>query len=286
MTRETGHPLAIVCRVLAAPRSTVYARRLSDGTTRPGPATDIADSDLLVLIRRVLADSPFCGEGYRKVRARLRRQHELRVSGKRVLRLMRRHGLLAPQRERRRRVERPHVGSIVPDRPNVRWGADATMAWTRHDGWVWVFGLVDHYTAEGWAHVAKVGDRFAALQPIYDAVVERFGELSADVARGVALRHDWGSQFRSHHFTGSLHWLGITDDPAYPGEPEGNGCVERWIRTLKEQCLWARLYEDVDDLRRAVAEFCSTYNTQWLIERHGHRTPKEAYLDSITSAAA
>jgi len=23
----------------------------------------------------------------------------------------------------------------------------------------------------------------------------------------------------------------MSDDPAYLGEPEGNGCVERWIRT-------------------------------------------------------
>jgi hypothetical protein len=27
-----------------------------------------------------------------------------------------------------------------------------------------VFACVDHYTGEAWAHVAKVGDRFAALQ--------------------------------------------------------------------------------------------------------------------------
>jgi hypothetical protein len=36
------------------------------------------------------------------------------------------------------------------------------MAWTYSDGWVWVFAVVDHYTAEAWAHVGKVADRFAA----------------------------------------------------------------------------------------------------------------------------
>ena len=78
-------------------------------------------------------------------------------------------------------------------------------------------------------------------------MVERFGQLGADVARGLAVRHDWGSQYRSVHFQGSLRWLGIVDDPAYVGEPETNGCAERWIKTLKEQCLWARLYEGLDD---------------------------------------
>lgn len=40
--------------------------------------------------------------------------------------------------------------------------------------------------------------------------------------------------------------------------------------------LWAELYEDVDHLRQAVAGFTELYNTEWLIERLGHRSPREA----------
>ena len=236
---EHQWPVAVVCRVLGAPRSTVYARRQPQLPARPGLATAIGDHDLVQLIRRVLRTSPFAGEGYRKVRARLRREHGIRVSGKRVLRLLRREGLLAPQRVRGRRRPRPHDGTIIPEGPNLRWGTDATMAWTRADGWVWVFVCLDHDTAEAWTHVAKVGDRFAALPPVYDAVIDRWGRLDADVARGLQLRHDWGPQDRSGHFLGSISWLGIADDAAFLGEPETNGCAERWIRTLKEQCLWS-----------------------------------------------
>ena len=125
--------------MLGVCRSTVYHRRARGELLghRPGPATQISDADLTERIRQVISDSPFAGEGYRKVRARLRREQELRVGGKRVLRLMRRHGLLAPQRMRGRRRERPHDGTIIPAGPNLRWGTDATMAWTRQDGWVW-----------------------------------------------------------------------------------------------------------------------------------------------------
>ena len=134
--------------------------------------------------------------------------------------------------------------------------------------------------------MAKVGDRFAALQPVYDAVIDRWGRLDADVARGLSLRHDWGPQYRSGHFLGAISWLGIADDAAFLGEPETNGCAERWIRTLKGQCLWAELHDTVDQLRQAVARFVETYNTQWLIGRLGHRTPKEAYQDATMTAAA
>jgi len=98
----------------------------------------IGDEELVRLIGQVVKDSPFAGEGYRKLRARLRREHGVQVSGKRVLRLLRHEGLLAPQRVRGRRKPRPHDGTIIPAAPNVRRGTDATMAWTRNDGWVWV----------------------------------------------------------------------------------------------------------------------------------------------------
>ena len=62
--------------------------------------------------------------------------------------------------------------------------------------------------------------------------------------------------------------------------------AERFIRTLKEQCLWARLFEDIDELRQAVATFIETYNDEWLIERLGHRTPREAFIEATAQVAA
>jgi transposase InsO family protein len=168
----------------------------------------------------------------------------------------------------------------------VLWGTDATMAYTTRDGWVWAFVAVDHYSAEAWATVARRGDRFAAVDPIYDAVRDRFGVLGPDVARGIALRHDWGPQYTSSHFTGSLRWLGISDSPAYVGEPPCNGCAERFIRTLKEQCIWSRAWEWADELAEGIRSFVELYNSSWLIERHGHRTPREAYLGVTSEAAA
>jgi len=144
--------------------------------------------------------------------------------------------------------------------------------------------LLDHFTAEAWTSVAKRGDRFASLEPIYDAVTDRFGRVVADVARGIALRHDWGPPYTS--VQGAIRWLGIEDSPAFAGEPPCTGYAERFIRTLKEQCLWARLSEDIEDLRQAVIEFTRRYNEEWLIERHGHSTPHEAYAASMESKAA
>ncbi|MCI0424425.1 MAG: integrase core domain-containing protein [Actinobacteria bacterium] len=88
------------------------------------------------------------------------------------------------------------------------------------------------------------------------------------------------------HFLGSITWLGIRDDAAYIGEPETNGCAERFIRTLKEQCQWAELHDTVDQLRQAVTDWTELYNTQWLIGRHGHQAPREAFASAATGVAA
>ena len=61
--------------------------------------------------------------------------------------------------------------------------------------------------------------------------------------------------------------------PAFVREPEGNGCVERFIRTLKENLLWVRRFDTIEELRRALHAFRATYNQTWIVERHGYQTP-------------
>jgi hypothetical protein len=73
------------------------------------------DGALVEAIRAVLAASPFHGEGHRKVRARLRHHAGVRTSKRRVLRLMREHGLSAPSRVGSPRGPRSHDGTIVPE---------------------------------------------------------------------------------------------------------------------------------------------------------------------------
>ena len=77
----------------------------------------------------------------------------------------------------------------------------------------------------------------------------------------------------SDHFQAELRFLGIASSPAFVREPEGNGCAERFVRTLKEQLLWIERFATVEALRLALLAFKDRYNRDWLIERHGHRSP-------------
>src|SRR3712207_5499093 len=198
---------------------------------------------------------------------------------------MRAHGLLAPSRTGAPRGPRSHDGTIVPATVDTIWGTDLTTTWTG-EGQAAVFIALDHCSAECVGlHAALRATRFEALEPVRQGVRRCFGAFGKDVARGLALRHDHGSQYVSHDFQKELRFLGIESSPALVRAPEGNGCAERFIRTLKENLLWVRSFDTVEELRRALLEFRDTYNSAWLIERHGFRPPDVVRRDQLSTAA-
>ena len=89
------------------------------------------------------------------------------------------------------------------------------------------------------------------------------------------------SQYVSHHFQGEVRFLGVEGSPAFVREPEGNGCAERFIRTLKENLLRVRRFATIGELRLALQAFKETYNRTWIIERHGYRTPAQVRSDQL-----
>jgi putative transposase len=272
-----------VCRIFGMPRSTAYylkAREAVPPDQRPvpgkrGPLGAGTDDGLVGQIRAVLADSPFHGEGYRKVWARLRHRG-VRTAAERVRRLMREHHLQAPRRGGNARGPQAHDGTITTDEPDRMWGTDLTTTVTTEQGTAHVFVAVDHCTCECVGlHAAKSGNRFEALEPLRQGVREHFGGFDRGIAAGLTIRHDHGSAYMSDDFRRELTFLGMASSPSFVREPEGNGCAERFIRTLKENLLWVRTFATVAELVQALGEFKRTYNERWLIGRHGHRSPSQ-----------
>ncbi len=272
------------------PRSSVYFTRNRKAWPPPapqkrGPKGGLSDEDLLVEVLREIVSSPFTGEGHRKIWARLRFRG-VRSSRHRVRRIMRENKLLAPHRQV---VNKPkvHDGTITTAAPNVMWGTDMTLTVTTGEGKACVFAAVDHCTWECLGiHASKKGNRFEALEPIRQAVKDRFGAYSKDVAIGLGVRHDNGTQYLSDHFQRELRYLGIMASPAFVREPEGNGMIERFFRVLKEQLLWVRHFATIEELRLALLDFKEQYNTAWIMERHGYKTPRQAFEAHQAASAA
>lgn len=280
-----------VCAAWGMPRSSYYAAQFErpesgNPPQRRGPRTDISDEELLAKIREDLASSPFQGEGHRKVWARLHFVQGLAISRKRVLRLMRGAKLLSPYRTRKGEGK-THEGTITTEAPNVMWGTDGAKIFTVRDGWVWVFTAIEHWNAEcvGY-HVCKVGNRFNALEPIAMGLTKLYGSVAAGVARGLRLRMDHGQQYLSDHFQNQLKFWGIAPSFAFVEEPQTNGVAERFNRTLKEQAIYGRVFQTIEEVREAVTAFIQRYNEQWRVEKIAYLTPHEARDQWSARAAA
>ena len=274
-----------VTRLWGVSRATLYRHRHRSAEAvrrRPGPQGAMADEGLVAAIQELLEGSPFHGEGYRKLWARLRFAG-IRTSRRRVLRLMRENHLLAHQRAGRPHGSRAHDGTIITEQVDVMWGTDLTSVMTG-EGQAAVFITVDHCSAECVGiHASRSADRFQALEPVKQAVRQCHGGFANGIAAGLRLRHDHGSQYVSHDFQAEIRFLGIDSSPAFVREPEGNGCAERFIRVLKENLLWVRRFDTVEELRLALLAFRQTYNQSWIIERHGYRTPAQVRAEQTTA---
>jgi putative transposase len=276
--------LSRVCGAWGVPRATVYRHRAgangeeAANAVRPpkrrGPQGACSDAELLSHIEAVIAASPFSGEGYRKVWARLRNMN-VRTAARRVRRVMKENDLLAPQRPVQRDAH-PHDGTIVTERVDEVWGTDMTQTVTTGEGRAYVFIAVDHCSGEliG-THASSSASRWEALEPVRQGVTRHFGGTGPDVAKGLTLRHDHGSNYMAHDFQNEIKCFGILSSPAFVRQPEGNGVAERAIRTLKEQLLWVQHFETVEELRKALAAFAAQYNATWLRQRHGYKTPDQ-----------
>jgi len=281
--------LSRVTRIWGLSRATVYRSRAGapDDASRgrPGPIGACPDAELADHIRRLIEESGFHGEGYRKLWARLR-VAGVRASPRRVRRVMGEQGLLASHRAVQTRTK-IHDGTIITDRINEMWGTDMTQTVTTDEGKAYVFVAVEHANSEiVGIHAARSANRFEALEPVRQGVNRCFGSIAPDVARGLKLRHDHGSNYMSEDFQAEIKCLGIEASPSFVREPEGNGVAERFIRTLKENLLWVRTFSTIEELRTALIEFARHYNRTWLVARHGYKTPDQVRAAQLSVARA
>ena len=83
-------------------------------------------------------------------------------------------------------------------------------------------------------------------------------------------------RYLADHFLKQVRYWGIAPAFAFMAEPQTNGVAERFIRTMKEQAIYGRVFKNVEEVRAAVAAFVETYNYEWRLEKLGFMTPREA----------
>jgi transposase InsO family protein len=222
-------------------------------------------------IRELKADHPFWG--YRHCWAHLRYVDRLDVNKKRVLRLMRQHGLLVTPQTKLRATRTSQRPKPRPDRPNQWWGIDMTKAMTEL-GWAYVVVVKDWYTKKIVGHhcgtTATASEWLTALDR---GLNRQFPDGVRD--HTLHLMSDNGSQPTSLKFMKACGVLGVHQAFTSYNNPKGNADTERIMRTLKEELIWLREWRDPHELSASVGKWIEQYNEGYLHSALGYRTPNQ-----------
>ena len=238
---------------------------------RSSESVKVRNAAIVERLRELKAEHPF--RGYRWCWAHLRYVDGLDVNKKRVYRLLKEHRLLATQTKH----EVPRVSTRPkprPNRPNQWWGIDMTKVLTEC-GWTYVVLVLDWYTKKILGHYCG---RTATSSEWLTALDRALNRQFSDGVRHheLNLMSDNGCQPTSQKFMKACGVLGVHQAFTSYNNPKGNADTERVIRTLKEELVWLREWQDAHQLAKALDSWIEKYNSTWLHSALGYRTPNRA----------
>ena len=252
--------LAKVCRWLGVPRRTMYYRCR--------PRRRPLDEVLVSRVREIIEEFPTYG--YRRIAAVL---GENRKVIQRVLQVK------GWQVRKRPRGHRPRARGLpsMADRPDRHWATDLAMVWCGRDRWCHLALVIDSGSREilGW-RLSGRGNAKTAEAALEEALVNRFGYLGI-IPGPITLRSDNGLVFTSKRYTATVKAYGLRQEFITPYTPEQNGVIERFIRSLKEECIWQHRFESLANAYSTIGQWLRYYNTQRPHQALGYKTPREVY---------
>lgn len=282
---QTGKvfPLRVVLKVVDYSSAAWYGKlaQTTEVIVQKGPKPFLNNDQALTAIKDEIKHSRFHAEGYVKITKRLKRKGII-IAKNRVNRLLRENNLLSANRPIKQGARRKHDGTIITQKPNELWATDGKQFYTEKEGLCWIWSVIDHFNDEILGQfICKSGDRFAAIEPVRQAVKKEFGAVDYQVCKHtkLALRSDHGSQYDSKDFVKEMQFLGLTESKSFVRSPECNGIIERWHRTLNEQVIAVNAFESLEQATPIIEQFTRNYNQEWLLHRLGLQSPTEAKIN-------
>ncbi|MDP9315610.1 MAG: IS3 family transposase [Chloroflexota bacterium] len=256
-----------ICRALGVARSALYRHRPAPRSS----ASISADADLVARIKERIEQHPTYG--YRRIWARLRFGDKRVINRKKVRRLMRQQGWMVCQRPA---TPKPRVRwkKSIATRRNERWALDATHIDCGVDGWGHLIAVIDCYDREivGWEFALR-GRANEAERALEMACLARFGTLRpcGDVP---TIRSDNGLIFQSRRFREACRFYRLPQAFITPYTPEQNGVIERWFRSLKEECVWQQWFHTFQEAQTAISRWIRWYNAERPHHALGYQSPQ------------
>lgn len=206
----------------------------------------------------------------------------LLINKKRVYRLLKENDLLV-KRDLKLKARRCNSQSKPrPERVNQWWGIDMTKVMT-DSGWAYIVLVLDWYSKKVVGHYCgEQSKNWHWLVALNKAVNRQFPAGIREAKVELNLMSDNGSQPTSMSFMQACEALGIKQAFTAYNNPKGNADTERMMRTLKEEMVWLREWQSVEELKTALDEFVESFNEGYLHSALQYKTPNQFEKEQMT----
>lgn len=204
-------------------------------------------------------------EGYRRLTYMMLDADIVAASPTTVWRVLSAEGLL---RKWEKKASRKGKGFVRPDYPHKHWHIDVSYINIRGT-FYYLCSILDGYS------------RFIVHWDIREAMIEADVEIIIEHAReqhphvSPRIISDNGPQFIAKDFKEFIRIAGMTHVRCSPHYPQSNGKIERWHRTLKNECIRPGTPLSLEDAHRIVAHYVEYYNEVRLHSAIGYVAPRD-----------
>jgi len=143
-----------------------------------------------------------------------------------------------------------------------RWAMDVTHIPCGRDGWGHLTAVIDCHDRESMRYeFALRGRAKEAERALEAACLSRFGTLRPVGATPV-LRSDNGLIFQSRRFRQVCRDYRVAQECITPYTPQKNGLIERFFRSLKEECVWQYQFGSFEEAQQRIHGWMQWYNEE------------------------
>ena len=207
-------------------------------------------------------------EGYRRLTFMMLDGDVVAVSPASVWRVLKQAGLLARWN---RQPSRKGTGFEQPLRPHQHWHIDVSYI-NLCGTFYYLCSVLDGYSRSIVHWDLRESMKEADIERILERAKENYPEARPRMIS------DNGPQFMARDFKEFIRLSGMTHVRTSPFYPQSNGKIERWHKSLKQECIRPLTPLTLDDARRLIQSYVDHYNTVRLHSALGYVTPQDMLL--------
>ena len=212
------------------------------------------------------------GEGYRRLTYMMIDDNVVAVSPATTYRILKSAGLL----NRWNKVKRSSKGGgfVQPTAPHQHWHTDIKYV-NYHGTFLFLISVIDGYSRYIVHHELRPSMQQFDVQITLQRALEKYPGFRPKIIS------DNGPQFISKDFAEYLKQVGLQHIRTSVAYPQSNGKIERYHRTIHQDCLMKTPLINLDDARKQISSYIEYYNTKRLHSSLFYLTPEDFLLDRI-----